>query len=97
MIRIVNGGLLLLVLASVLSLYTLKYDARQLEAHVQAQERTLEKLNNDVAVLEAERAHLARPERIEPLARALGMGPIAPRQYTRVEAATPSDDKAQAR
>lgn len=83
--RVVNWALLLLVLASVLGLYALKYDARQLETRVQVQERTLEKLENDVAVLEAERAHLARPERIEPLARALGMAPIGSRQYVRIE------------
>ena len=42
---------------------------------MQAQERALEKAENDVAVLKAERAHLARPERFEPLARELGLAP----------------------
>lgn len=84
--RVVNWGLMLAMLVSVLTLYALKYDTRQLEARVQAQERALEKAENDVTVLEAERAHLARPERLEPLARALGMTPLNTRQYLRVDA-----------
>jgi hypothetical protein len=46
----------------------------------------LEKLENNVAVLVAERAHLARPKALEPLARNLGLAPIAPRQYLRLDA-----------
>ncbi len=44
---------------------------------MQAQERALEQAENDVTVLTAERAHLARPERLEPLARLLGLAPIS--------------------
>ena len=76
---------MLLTLVSVFALYAIKYDARQLEARVQLQERDLEKLENHVAVLVAERAHLARPKALEPLARALGLVPIAPRQYLRLD------------
>jgi cell division protein FtsL len=88
--RIVNWGLMLAIVVSVLALYALKYDTRQLEIHVQTQERALEKLENDVTVLEAERAHLARPDRLEPLARALGMMPLEGRQYLRVDAPAPA-------
>ena len=81
MLRIINLVLMLLTLVGVFALYIIKYDARQLETRVQMQERDLEKLENTVAVLVAERAHLARPAALEPLARSLGLAPIAPRQY----------------
>ena len=42
---------------------------------MQAQERALEKAESDVTVLTAERAHLARPARLEPLARLLASPP----------------------
>ena len=84
--RAINWLLALLTLASAFGLYTIKYDTRRLEAKVQAQERALEKARNDVTVLTAERAHLARPERIEPLARRLGLAPMTGRQYLRVDA-----------
>ena len=87
MLRLVNVALMLFTLLGVFALYALKYDARQLEARVQNQERDLEKLANTVAVLVAERAHLARPATLEPLARGLGLAPIAPRQYQRLEPA----------
>jgi hypothetical protein len=90
-LRIINLSLMLLTLVGVFALYAIKYDARQLEARVQMQERDLEKLENHVAVLVAERAHLARPKALEPLARALGLTPIAPRQYLRLEAPPAAD------
>jgi cell division protein FtsL len=77
---------MLAVLVSVLALYAIKYDARQLEARVQGQERALERAQADVAVLTAERAHLARPERLAPFARQLGLKPIESRQFLRLEA-----------
>lgn len=40
-----------------------------------AEARALEKLRLDIAVLRAERAHLARPERIEEIARKVGLPP----------------------
>jgi hypothetical protein len=39
-----------------------------------------------VTVLTAERAHLARPERLEPLARLIGLAPITSTQYLRLDA-----------
>lgn len=91
MLRIINLTLMLLTLVGVFALYAIKYDARQLEARLQMQERDLEKLENHVAVLVAERAHLARPKALEPLARALGLTPIAPRQYLRLDAPPVAD------
>jgi cell division protein FtsL len=82
--RTVNLILLLTAVASAFALYALKYDTRRMEARVQGLERTVQKTQRDIARLQAEYAHLARPERIEPMARALGLAPIGAKQYLRV-------------
>jgi cell division protein FtsL len=84
--RTVNLFLLLLALASAFALYALKYDTRRLELRVQALQRTVGTLEGQIAALKGRHAHLARPERIEPLARALGLAPIRQGQYLRIEA-----------
>ena len=81
----INWLLMLATLASAVALYAIKHDTRRLEMRVLAQERTLERAQNDVTVLTAERAHLARPARLEVLARAIGMAPITAEQYLRVD------------
>jgi cell division protein FtsL len=68
---------LTLTLASAFLLYGINYDTRRLEDRVQAQETAIEQARGDIAVLKAERAHLARPSRIEPIARANGLRPAA--------------------
>jgi cell division protein FtsL len=87
--RTINWVLALATLAGVFALYVIKDGTRRLEARVQAQERAFERAENDVSVLTAERAHLARPERLEPLARKLGMAPVSAGQYLRVGAGSP--------
>ena len=87
----VNWVLMLATLAAAFALYAVKYDTRRLEVRVQAQERALEKAETDVTVLRAERAHLARPERLEPLARLIGLAPIASTQYLRLDTMRPAD------
>ena len=77
-----------MALSSAFLLYGLSYDTRQLEARVHTKERLAEKARNDIAVLKAERAHLARPERIEPFARALGLKPATQKQLVRDMAGT---------
>jgi cell division protein FtsL len=67
-------------LGSAFALYAINFDTRRLEAEVQSKERALERAESDIAVLEAERAFLARPERIESAARALGLAPASARQ-----------------
>jgi cell division protein FtsL len=84
--RTVNLVLLLGALASAFALYVLKYDTRRMEVRVQALERTLQRTREEIARLDARHAHLARPERLEPLARAIGLAPIGPRQYLRIGA-----------
>jgi cell division protein FtsL len=67
-------------IASAFWVYRQSYDTRHLSAEVTAAERRVERLKSDIAVLEAERAYLARPERIEPLARMQGLRPPTPDQ-----------------
>ena len=78
--RLVNLAAFALALASAFLLYGINYDARLLEARVQGEEHSIDEARNDIAVLKAERAHLARPERIEPIARAQGLQPAAQKQ-----------------
>ena len=66
-----------LAISSAFLLYGLSYETKQLEARVAHQQRQADKARSDIAVLKAERAHLARPSRIEPLARAQGLAPGA--------------------
>ncbi len=78
--RILTISAAFLTLSSAFLLYGFNYDTRRLEARVQAQERLAEEARSDIAVLKADRAHLARPERIEPLARAMGLQPPTEKQ-----------------
>lgn len=81
MLRLLSVAAMALTIASAFGLYRIKYDTRQLEAKLQAGERAIEKMEGDIAVLKAEKAYLARPERIEALARKQGLQPIGERQY----------------
>lgn len=75
-----------LAISSAFLLYGLSYDTRQLEALVAAQEREADRARADIAVLKAERAHLARPERIAPLARSQGLEPLSDQHFSIVGA-----------
>ena len=87
MSRIMTVSTVLLAVTSAFVLYAIAYETRRLELHVGTLARTVEKTRLDIAVLRAERAYLARPERIEQLARANGLVPIDPRQYEPLPAA----------
>lgn len=78
--RTIMIATVLMTIAAAAALYVETYGTRRLEAEVQAAERRLERLEADISVLRAERAHLAKPQRIEPLARALGLRPLEPGQ-----------------
>lgn len=80
MLRAIQSAALLAAIGSAFWLYRDGYETRRLENAVSAEERRLESLQNEIAVLRAERAYLARPERIEPLARAQGLAPPTPDQ-----------------
>jgi cell division protein FtsL len=85
MLRFVNFCLAAAVLVGACGLYVLKTDTRRLETFVQSQERMRDRLVDDVAVLRAERAHLARPDRLEQVARSLGLRPLDDRQLIRFD------------
>lgn len=95
MSRLVTVGTVLLAVGSAFVLYATSYETRRLELHVGALARTAEKTSLDIAVLRAERAYLARPDRIESLARKAGLGPIEPRQYEMISVAAPAAGKRQ--
>lgn len=73
--RLTNIAAFCFAVASAFLLYSLNYETRRLEAQIQAQERESQKAKSDIAVLKAERSHLSRPERIDPLARSQGLAP----------------------
>jgi cell division protein FtsL len=85
--RMLTMMAIFMALSSAFLLYGLNYDTRLIEAEVQAKERAAEAARGDIAVLKAERSHLARPERIEPLARALGLIPMTQRDLADYEGA----------
>ena len=78
--RLLNIVSCCFALASAFLLYGLNYDTRRLEAQVHGREQSAEKARSDIAILKAERSHLSRPDRIDPLARAQGLGPPRPEQ-----------------
>ncbi len=83
--RLLNIAAFCFAIASAFLLYSLNYDTRRLEGHIQAQERATAKAKSDIAVLKAERSHLSRPERIDPLARQQGLTPPRPDQLVAPE------------
>ena len=88
MLRICSAIAVGVTLACAYVLYAMSYDTRKLELSVQASEGQAERLRSEIAILKAERAFLSRPERIEPLARALGLEPARGAQHVRAEART---------
>jgi len=80
-------------LSSAFLLYGLTYDTRLIEQRVQAAERSADRARSDIAILRAERAHLARPERIEPIARALGLRPTQSDQVMNTRMAGADSDR----
>lgn len=87
--RWLEAGTLMAALGSAFVFYLIDYDARRIAADVQAKERQSERAEADIAVLKAERAYLARPERIEPAARARGMQPPGIGSHVRLPEAGP--------
>lgn len=80
MLRVLMPLCLLIAMLSAYGLYAINQDVRRLAADVAAKERLAERLASDIGLLSAERAYLSRPERIEPLARGLGLAPATVEQ-----------------
>ena len=68
-------------LFSAFALYAISHQTKLLADANQSTERQIRKLGRDIAVLRAERSYLMRPDRIEPLARKLGMRPARGDQF----------------
>lgn len=85
MLRLISMLIGMAAIAAAVMLYDIKQGSRRLEADVQSLERAVEKAEGDITALKAERAWLARPDRIEPLARSQGLGSVKPEQYLRLE------------
>lgn len=79
--RILMTIAVLATLASAFALYAVNYETRELAEEVRAREQNIEKAHRDIAILKAERAHLARPERIGEHARRLGLQPASRDQF----------------
>jgi cell division protein FtsL len=63
------------------ALYAISYDTRRIAAKVHALEKATERAEADIAAARAELSHLSRPDRIEPLARAMGMAQPTAKQF----------------
>lgn len=83
-----NSAAIGLTIASAYFLYAESVSTRRLEAQLQTSERLRERLENEIAVLRAERDYLSRPSRIEPAARALGMRPPVAGDYVELSEIT---------
>jgi len=73
-------------LVSAFALYAVSYQTRRNATANQDAAEKIQQLERAIAILRAERAYLMRPDRIEPLARKLGLRPprgdqfVSPRQ-----------------
>jgi cell division protein FtsL len=74
-----------LTLAAAYQLYAENISTRRIEQQVHAVERQRDAIENDISVLRADRAYLARPARIEPAAKALGLKAPSRETYTSLE------------
>lgn len=79
--RLILGLSIIAMLTSAVMLFAISIETRRIAADVAKRDKHLETLKRDLAVLKAERAYLARPERIAPLARALGLRPARGSQF----------------
>lgn len=80
--RILLTLAVLMTLGSAFTLYAVNYETRALLEDVKSKERGIEKAQRDISILKADRAHLARPERIAKYARELGLEPAKRSQFT---------------
>ncbi len=79
--RALTAASVLFAIAAAVTLYGIVYDTRRIAARTHDLEKTAERAEAEIAAAKAELAHLSRPERIEPLARAMGLMPPTPKQF----------------
>lgn len=78
-------------LISAFALYSVNHETRGLADEVRQREHGIKTTRQSIAILKAERAHLARPDRIGDEARRLGLRPATADQF----AAYPNPDPLQ--
>ena len=81
MLRMLMFPAIGLALLSAFALYTVSYQTKRLADGNLLAEQEITNLKREIAVLRAERSYLMRPDRIEPLARELGMRPARGAQF----------------
>jgi len=79
-----------MTLGSAFTLYAVNYETRGLADDVKRREKSINKARRDIAILKAERAHLARPDRIGLHARALGLAPAKRGQFATYSISDPT-------
>lgn len=87
MLRLILAAAIATTIGAAFALYTSSLETRQIAIRAGSLERKLERLEADIAVLRAERAYLARPQRIEELARRQGLVVPAPGPMARIDGA----------
>jgi cell division protein FtsL len=86
MLKIANGGLVVMVLISGAILYAMEHKTRGLEREIRVTTQSIDALEEDIKLLNAEWSSLTRPERIQLLAtRHLQMAPAEAQQFTSME------------
>ncbi len=81
MLRFFTFGAVVIALTSAFVLYTINTQTRRIALEISTKQRLKSGLINRIATLKAERAFLARAERIAPAAEALGMRPASGDQF----------------
>jgi len=81
MLRFFMFGSIVLAMGSAFFLYATNYQTGRIDSDVKIKERHKAKLIGDISVLKAERAYLARPERIARHASELGLRPSRGDQF----------------
>ncbi len=89
MLRLILAAAIAVTIGSAIALYASSLETRQIAIRVSGLERKLERMEADVAVLRAERAFLARPQRIEELARRQGLTVPAPTAWAQTAGSAP--------
>lgn len=87
MLRLILAAAIATTIGAAFALYSSSLETRQIALRAASLERKLERLEADIAVLRAERAHLARPQRIEELARSQGLVVPPPGPMARIDSA----------
>jgi cell division protein FtsL len=86
MLKLANGALVIMVLISGGFLYAMEHNTRGLEREIKHSNATIDALEEDIKLLNAEWSSLTRPERIQMLAaRHLQLAPAEAEQFTTLD------------